>query len=189
MAKRIQFRRGTTAQHVSFTGAPGEITVDTTKNVVVVHDGVTPGGFPANRFDQVEGTTSFSGQITITSSIPSTSTTTGSLVVTGGVGVSGRLTVSSLVETSSIALKENVNPLENALESILNLQGVTYNRKDTGILESGLIAEEVNKILPNLVIKDEEGNIHGLQYTKLVAYLVESIKDLQSQINNLKEKK
>lgn len=46
MATEIRRRRGTTAQHASFIGAPGELTVDTTKNTVVVHDGVTAGGFP-----------------------------------------------------------------------------------------------------------------------------------------------
>lgn len=42
----VQFRRGTTAQHASFTGAVGEITVDTDKEVVVIHDGSVAGGYP-----------------------------------------------------------------------------------------------------------------------------------------------
>lgn len=46
MATQIQFRRGTTTQHNTFTGAAGEITVDTTKNTAVVHNGSTAGGFP-----------------------------------------------------------------------------------------------------------------------------------------------
>ena len=46
MAKQVQFRRGTTSQHSSFTGAVGEITVDTDKDTVVVHDGSTAGGHP-----------------------------------------------------------------------------------------------------------------------------------------------
>lgn len=46
MATSIRFRRGTTAQHATFTGAEGEMTVDTTKKVVVVHDGATAGGIP-----------------------------------------------------------------------------------------------------------------------------------------------
>jgi hypothetical protein len=46
MAKQIQFRRGTTDEHTNFTGVVGEITIDTTKNVVVVHDGATAGGIP-----------------------------------------------------------------------------------------------------------------------------------------------
>ena len=46
MAKQVQFRRGTTSQHSSFTGAVGEITVDSDKDVAVIHDGSTAGGFP-----------------------------------------------------------------------------------------------------------------------------------------------
>lgn len=42
----VQQFRGTTAQHAKYTGRPGELTVDTDKNVVVVHDGVTAGGHP-----------------------------------------------------------------------------------------------------------------------------------------------
>ena len=45
MATQIQHRRGTTAGHSSFTGAAGEITIDTDKNTVVVHDGSTAGGY------------------------------------------------------------------------------------------------------------------------------------------------
>jgi len=51
MATRIQFRRGSSAQHASFTGAVGEMTVDTDKDVVVVHDGSTAGGFEMLRAD------------------------------------------------------------------------------------------------------------------------------------------
>lgn len=49
MAKQIQFRGGTTAQHSTFTGAIREITVDTDKDTLVVHDGTTIGGFPLAR--------------------------------------------------------------------------------------------------------------------------------------------
>ena len=51
MAKRVQRRRGTTTEHDAFTGHPGETTVDTTKNTVVVHDGATTAGFPLARED------------------------------------------------------------------------------------------------------------------------------------------
>jgi hypothetical protein len=46
MPTQTQFRRGNTTQVQAFTGAPGEIVVDTTRQVLVVQDGVTPGGFP-----------------------------------------------------------------------------------------------------------------------------------------------
>jgi hypothetical protein len=48
MSTQVQLRRGTTAQHATFTGAPGEVTVDTTENMLRVHDGSTVGGFPAD---------------------------------------------------------------------------------------------------------------------------------------------
>lgn len=193
MAKRIQFRRGTTAQTAAFTGAPGEITVDTDKKIVVVHDGVTPGGHPAfsgtGSNPTFSGTSTLTGQVYLTANIPSTSTTTGSLVVSGGLGVSGRITVNNLVETSSMALKENVNPITNALAYITQLLGVTYDRIDQSSKnEAGLIAEDVDKILPNLVVKDEHGNANGVQYTKVVAYLIEAIKEQQIQIDELKKK-
>ena len=51
MAKTVQLRRGTAAEHAAFTGASGEVTVDQTKNVVVVHDGTTAGGHPLVKED------------------------------------------------------------------------------------------------------------------------------------------
>jgi hypothetical protein len=63
MATTLKLRRGTTAQHATFTGALGEVTVDTDKDVVVVHDGSTAGGFPAIRAGGALGTPS-SGTVT-----------------------------------------------------------------------------------------------------------------------------
>ena len=53
MPIQIQFRRGTSAEHETFTGAPGEITVDTTNNTLRVHDGHTTGGTTLARADAV----------------------------------------------------------------------------------------------------------------------------------------
>jgi hypothetical protein len=57
MSKQVRFRRGTTAQHATFTGALAEVTVDTDKNVTVVHDGTTVGGVPSAREDRPRGWT------------------------------------------------------------------------------------------------------------------------------------
>ena len=51
MAPQVQFRRGTTGEHSAFTGAVGEVTVDTEKKVVCIHDATTAGGFPLLRED------------------------------------------------------------------------------------------------------------------------------------------
>lgn len=67
MSTAVQLRRGTTAEHASFTGAVGEVTVDITKDTVVVHDGSTAGGHPllkeANVDVTVAGITSNSGSL------------------------------------------------------------------------------------------------------------------------------
>ena len=51
MATQVQFRRGTTGEHSAFTGAVGEVTVDTEKKTVCIHDATTLGGFPLLRED------------------------------------------------------------------------------------------------------------------------------------------
>jgi hypothetical protein len=51
MTTQVQFRRGTTAQHAVFTGAQGEITVDTDKKTAIIHDGSTVGGIELARSD------------------------------------------------------------------------------------------------------------------------------------------
>jgi hypothetical protein len=131
--------------------------------------------------------TKATASVLMTDGVASTTTTSGTLVVTGGVGVSGQLTAATLVETSSIAFKENVNQIDNALDIVMQLFGVTYDRKDTGKHEAGLIAEDVYKVVPDLVALDEHGKPYGLQYTKLTAYLIESIKSLKQELDLLRK--
>jgi hypothetical protein len=57
MSVQVQRRRGTAAQHASFVGAAGEITVDTTNNRLILHDGVTTGGIPSAKLSDLTGTT------------------------------------------------------------------------------------------------------------------------------------
>jgi hypothetical protein len=129
--------------------------------------------------------------VAINSSTASSSTSTGALTVTGGAGIGGALYANSIsavsiTETSSIAYKENVNPITGALDTILKLNGVTYDRKDTTYKgEAGLIAEEVAPILPN-VVSFKDGKPEGINYTKLSAYLIEAVKELKQEIKNLK---
>ena len=72
MSTQLQLRRGTTAQHSTFTGASGEITIDTDKNVVIVHDGSTAGGIPQAKDSSVvhnTGNETISGTKTFSSTI------------------------------------------------------------------------------------------------------------------------
>ena len=118
----------------------------------------------------------------------------GTLTATNFNGTSstltGSLTAQTITETSSITLKENINPIQNALGLLLQLRGVTYDRKDkTSINEAGFIAEEVEPVLPNLVVKDADGNPYGINYTKFSAYLIEALKTLANEIEDLKGNK
>ena len=107
----------------------------------------------------------------------------------GNAYIKGTLTVNSTItENSSIRYKTNIETIKYGLDKVLQLRGVTYDKKDTGIRELGLIAEEVNKILPDIVIKNEEGEPDSVSYGRLTAVLIEAVKDLQAQINELKAK-
>ena len=99
----------------------------------------------------------------------------------------GTLSATLFNETSSIALKENLNPIENALDKILQLQAWTYDRRDgSSKNEPGLVAEEVNEIIPNVVSKNSNGDVVSIAYSRLTAYLIESIKELKQEIETLK---
>ncbi len=135
------------------------------------------------------------GITTITNTTASSNVNSGALQVDGGIGCNGTghfgaISAGTITETSSITLKENVNPIQNALDSIMQLAGVIYDRKDgSSINEAGLIAEQVNEVLPNLVKKDIDGNPEGIAYTKLTAYLIEAVKTLKDEVEFLKGNK
>jgi hypothetical protein len=100
------------------------------------------------------------------------------------LAVSGTVTATTITETSSIVLKENFRPIENPLEKVLQLVGKIYDRKDgSSINEVGLVREEVELIIPELV-KDD-----SVAYTRLTVYLLESIKVLKDQIDKLQSGK
>jgi hypothetical protein len=87
MARQVQLRRGTTAEHSTFTGAVGEVTVDTDKDVVVVHDGSTAGGVPLLKAGDL---TAGSGISVIGTTIANTAPDqTVSLTASTGISTSG----------------------------------------------------------------------------------------------------
>ena len=97
-------------------------------------------------------------------------TMTGSPVV---VNSSGKLGVSG---TSSIRFKKAVKPMDNASEAILALKPVTFRYKDEidpdGITQFGLVAEEVEKVNPDLITRDEEGRPTTVRYEAVNAMLL-----------------
>lgn len=103
---------------------------------------------------------------------------------TGNMTIGGTLT-----ENSSIRYKENIEDLKYSLDKVLQMRGVSYTKKDTGIKEIGLIAEELNEVVPELVIKNEEGQPDSVSYARIVSYLIEAIKELKKEIEDIKSNK
>ena len=90
---------------------------------------------------------------------------------------------------SDITLKKNIEEISNALDKVLNLRGVTYNRIDieNEPRQTGVVAQEVEEVLPEVVNTDEETGIKSVAYGNMVGLLIEAIKEQQQEINNLKE--
>ncbi|HTK81414.1 MAG TPA: tail fiber domain-containing protein [Bacteroidota bacterium] len=80
--------------------------------------------------------------------------------------------------------KRNVREIENALEKVLRLRGVTFDWKKSGEPSVGFIAQEVEGVLPHIVSTDAEG-YKSLDYGKITPYLVEAIKHQEKEINDL----
>jgi hypothetical protein len=93
----------------------------------------------------------------------------------------------NIIAYSDVRLKINIKPIENALDTIVKLQGVKYNRKSDNTEQIGLIAQEVQKILPEVILEDQDGML-GVAYGNIVALLIESVKDLKKEVDFLKQK-
>lgn len=90
---------------------------------------------------------------------------------------------------SSARFKTNVQPLFGALAKVTQLQGVSYDSKLNGKHEIGMIAEEVERVLPQIVSRDVETNeVQGIDYSRLSALLVEALKAQQSEIDSLRQR-
>ena len=92
----------------------------------------------------------------------------------------------TITENSSIRYKENVETIKYGLDKVLQMRGVTYNKKDNGVKEMGVIAEEIYDVLPEVILKTEEGEIDSVSYGRITAVLIEAIKDLKKEIEELK---
>ena len=95
---------------------------------------------------------------------------------------------------SDIRLKENIQPIQNALEKVESISGNTYDWK-AGYDEIhshkghdvGVIAQEVEAVLPEVVVTRDNG-YKAVNYEKIIPLLIEAIKDQQKQIDELKRK-
>lgn len=96
-----------------------------------------------------------------------------------GISVTG-----DVDSSSDINLKDNVETIENAYDKVSNLRGVNFNWKDSGKYSMGVIAQEVEEIIPEVVSTNEEGS-KSVNYQAMVGVLIEAVKTLQAKVEDL----
>jgi hypothetical protein len=102
---------------------------------------------------------------------------------------SGQGMANAWVIYSSRRWKTNVRPIENAMEKVEKLRGVRFHWKQEGKGDIGMIAEEVGEVIPEVVGYEENGvDAVSLDYARLVALLVEAIKEQERQIREQQDK-
>jgi hypothetical protein len=167
-----------------------------------IEDKILGYGYTTNTGDAtLSGTQTFSGAktfsaaVTVSNSTASTSKTTGAVKVTGGVGIQGALNVGGDVTafaSSDERYKDNLQAITNPIDKVKSLTGYTFTWNDKheqfkGNNDIGVVAQEVEKVLPEIVDTRDNG-YKAVKYEKMVALLIEAVKDQQKQIDELKEK-
>ena len=97
----------------------------------------------------------------------------------------GTVNAANFNTTSDAALKTNVETLNGSLDAVMSMRGVSFDWIESGKSEVGVIAQEVEEVIPDLVNTNEQG-IKSVKYGNMVAVLIEAIKDQQKQIDELK---
>jgi hypothetical protein len=92
----------------------------------------------------------------------------------------------TLTQNSDVRLKENIKPIESALDKVKQMQGVEFNKINSSTKEIGVVAQEIENIIPELVLADKEG-LKSVAYGNITAVLIEAIKEQQKQIEELKQ--
>ena len=99
--------------------------------------------------------------------------------------VSGTITCIDINSTSDVRLKENIHSIDNALDKVMQISGVEFDWKETKEPSVGVIAQDIEEIIPEVV--KISGDIKTVNYNGLVGVLIEAIKEQQHQIEELKK--
>lgn len=97
---------------------------------------------------------------------------------------SGDITAANFNSSSDMRLKHNIKPIGNALETVRQLMGMSFTWNKSGKDSFGVMAQELEKILPQLV-ETEEG-IKAVNYLGIIAFLINAVKELDEEVQKLK---
>ena len=155
-----------------------------TEQIVITNDGTGPAlkviqsgnNSVAEFYDSESGIAMYIGNLGNVG-IGTTNMTAGKLVVYGG----DIYCQEDIVGGSDIRYKTNIRTIENSIEIINSLRGVRYDRVSNNKASFGVIAQEVEKIIPE-VIRTDIGDYKGVVYTQIIPILIEAIKKLEERI-------
>jgi len=108
----------------------------------------------------------------------------GTTVPSTTLQVSGTITCTDINSTSDIKLKENIHSINNPLDKVMQINGVGFRWKDTKEEALGVIAQDIEEVLPELV--KENDHHKSVNYNGLIGVLIEAVKEQQRQILELK---
>jgi len=119
----------------------------------------------------------------------------GNVRVIGKIVASGTITTSAISCPSDLRYKKNIVPLTGATEKLMQINAVRYNWRreefpNMGFndkLQTGFIAQELEKIFPEMVFTDDAG-YKSIDYSRLTPLLVETIREQQTQIAEIKKR-
>ena len=154
----------------TITTSTGNLTLDSNTGTVAINDNVT-----------VAGTLSVNGNVTLGNESTDITTVNGDLRVTGDI---------TAFYSSDRRLKDNINPIAEALAKVNSISGNTYTWNESSNKEGndvGVIAQEVLEVLPEAVVTRDNGYL-AVDYQKIVPLLVESIKELSAKVEKLEQK-
>lgn len=106
-----------------------------------------------------------------------------SIGLADNISISGEITAQDVNSTSDLRLKMNVNPIEGALDKVLKLAGVEFDWVNNNKRSIGVVAQQVEEVLPELVHTNDSG-YKSVSYGNLTALLIEAIKELKTIVDD-----
>ena len=170
-----------------FAGATGAVGAPTGYfNSLYVNGTAITGGGASITDDTTTNASYYPAMYSVTTGTPSTVYTSSSKIYFNpSTGTLNSTIYNSLSDKNK---KKNVKKIKGALSIVDQLNGVEFQWKDTGVKSYGVIAQELEKVIPDLVTTDDKGN-KSVNYNGLFGFLINAIKEQQKQIDDLKKNK
>ena len=174
-----------------FSGGTGITYSNTTGSISITNSDIRKlfSGGTGVTYSNTTGSISIGQAVATTSNVSFANLNTSGTIASVGA-ITSRGDITAFASSSDVRKKENIIKIDNALEKVLSVSGYTYNFIGDDRKITGVIAQEIEKVLPEAVyeIDDESfgSKTKAVRYGNIVGLLIEAIKDLNAEINELK---